>query len=138
MRMPPSVLFQRLGLSSIKKIISVFLLNLKAFNNKSHDSVGGQDTSAPNLSLKDIAIKLGYDICKIAKSEKQIKKILKNQIKNKKNLFLEISCSRGNRKNLTRPGKSLKIYNEFITNKNIQPNSIIDLRIPNRLIITNE
>ena len=34
--------------------------------------------------------------------------------------------------------KSLKIYNEFITNKNIQPNSIIDLRIPNRLIITNE
>ncbi len=82
------------------------------FNNKSHDSVGGQDTSAPNLSLKDIAIKLGYDICKIAKSEKQIKKILKNQIKNKKNLFLEISCSRGNRKNLTRPGKSLKIYKQ--------------------------
>ena len=34
--------------------------------------------------------------------------------------------------------KSLKIYNEFINNKNIQPNSIIDLRISNRLIITNE
>ncbi len=34
--------------------------------------------------------------------------------------------------------KSLKIYNEFIKNKNIQPNSIIDLRISNRLIITNE
>ncbi len=92
--------------AKLKNIIHI------VFNNRSHDSVGGHDTSAPNLNLKDIAIKLGYDNCKIAKSEKQIKKILKNQIKNKKNLFLEIICSRGNRKNLTRPGKSLKIYKQ--------------------------
>ena len=92
--------------ANLKNIIHI------VFNNRSHDSVGGHDTSAPDLNLKDIAIKLGYGICKIAKSEKQIKKVLKNQIKNKKNLFLEIICSRGNRKNLTRPGKPLKIYKQ--------------------------
>ena len=34
--------------------------------------------------------------------------------------------------------KSLKIYNEFTTRQNIKPNSVIDLRIPNRLILLNE
>ena len=41
--------------AKLKNIIHI------VFNNRSHDSVGGQDTSAPNLSLKDIAINLGYD-----------------------------------------------------------------------------
>ena len=33
---------------------------------------------------------------------------------------------------------ALKIYNQFISIHKIMPNSIIDLRIPNRIVIKNE
>ena len=34
--------------------------------------------------------------------------------------------------------KSLKIYNKFVSSNSIKPNSIIDLRISNRIIFKNE
>ena len=92
--------------AKLKNIIHI------VFNNRSHDSVGGHATSAPNLNLKNIAINLGYDVCMTAKSEKEINKVLKKKIKKNKNLFLEIICARGNRKNLSRPKKSLNIYKQ--------------------------
>ena len=52
--------------AKLKNIIHI------VFNNRSHDSVGGQVTSAPHLNLRDIAVKLGYDICMVAKNEKEI------------------------------------------------------------------
>ena len=33
---------------------------------------------------------------------------------------------------------AIKIYNQFISIHKIMPNSIIDLRIPNRIVIKNE
>lgn len=92
--------------AKLKNIIHI------VFNNKSHDSVGGHLTSAPDLNLKNIATNLGYDNSLTVKSEKELNNIFKYKIKRNKNIFLEIICSRGNRKNLSRPKKSLKIYKQ--------------------------
>lgn len=85
------------------------------FNNKSHDSVGGHQTSAPNLRLSNIAKSLGYKNAFTLQSKEKIKKILNKYIKKNQSLFLEIICSRGSRSNLTRPkGKLINFKKKFI------------------------
>jgi len=84
------------------------------FNNKSHDSVGGHETSAPNLNLRKIAKELGYSQSFTAKDDNEIKRNVIKSIKSKKSFFLEIRCKRGNRSNLSRPkGKIVEYKKKF-------------------------
>jgi len=85
------------------------------FNNRSHDSVGGHQTVAPDLKLSNIAKSLGYKNAYTIKSKYSIKKILNKYTKIDQNLFLEIICSKGNRSNLSRPmGKLPDFKKKFI------------------------
>ncbi len=82
------------------------------FNNKSHDSVGGQKTCATDLNLANVAKTLGYKNVKKLNSEKDIKNFFKSKKKISGSLFLEVACSKGSRSNLSRPKKNLKFYKE--------------------------
>ena len=86
------------------------------FNNQSHDSVGGQKTCASNLNLAKVAKSLGYKYTKKLNTEKDIKKFFKLNNMLKGSVFLEISCRKGNRNNLSRPKKNLTIYKQKFMN----------------------
>jgi len=73
------------------------------FNNQSHDSVGGQPTCAPDLSLARVAGSLGYSNVFKASSEKEIEPILQYSKGLRGSTFIEIMCAKGNRPNLGRP-----------------------------------
>ena len=88
------------------------------FNNKSHDSVGGQPTCAPDLSLSHIAKSLGYVNALTVLSVKELEKVLRSTNELMGSTFVEIICDRGNRANLGRPTNSpkenLKIFSSFL------------------------
>jgi len=86
------------------------------FNNRSHDSVGGHQTAAPNLILSNIAKSLGYKNAYTVKSKGNIKKILNKYKKKNQSLFLEILCSRGHRVNLSRPKEKLINFKKKFVN----------------------
>jgi phosphonopyruvate decarboxylase len=93
--------------AKMKNIIHV------VFNNDSHDSVGGQKTSSSGIAYHQLAKTLGYGFSKCVKDEKNLRKALKSILKNKKSSFLEIICSKGNRKDLSRPKKKMLTYKKF-------------------------
>ncbi|MEK9571721.1 MAG: phosphonopyruvate decarboxylase [Paracoccaceae bacterium] len=88
------------------------------FNNKSHDSVGGQPTCAPDLSLSDVANSLGYSNVFTVSSEKEVEHILQCRKDLKGSKFIEIICAQGNRANLGRPQisprKNLNSFSSFL------------------------
>ena len=100
-------------------ILSAKLKNLVhiVFNNKTHDSVGGQKTISHHLSLSKIAKSLGYSKCYLVKNKYEINKVFKS-IKNvKKSIFIEVLCKKGYRQNLSRPNKKLiQLKKDFIRN----------------------
>ena len=87
------------------------------FNNKVHDSVGGQYTSAPNINFKNLAKTSGYGFCKRTNNKNDIIKyfnIIKN---NKSSSFLEILVNKGSRKDLSRPKSTPKENKEAFIKK---------------------
>ena len=88
------------------------------FNNKSHDSVGGQPTCAPDLSLSSVANSLGYSNVFTISSEKEIEHILQCRKDLRGSTFIEIMCAQGNRANLGRPEisprKNLYSFSSFL------------------------
>ena len=80
-------------------------INMKhiLFNNGSHESVGGQPTTAHNFSIANIVKNIGYDNIFSATSESQLKKAIAKIKKLKGTSFLEIMISNGTRKDLSRP-----------------------------------
>ena len=98
--------------------ISAKMNNLKhiVFNNKSHDSVGGQPTCAPDVSLSHIAKSLGYANIITVLSSEDIDKALRASHELMGSTFIEIMCDRGNRTDLGRPSNSPKEnFNSFKT-----------------------
>ena len=106
------------GASTIGNIKSKNFIHI-VLNNFSHDSVGGQPTSANTTSLSSVAKACGYaDVIGPLKSENQIKNQIEKISGSKKYpIFIEILVKRGSRKNLGRP-KEKPIENKKIFFRN--------------------
>ena len=92
-----------------KKNIKHILLN-----NNSHESVGGQTTTAYKINFKKLVLSLGYK--KYYKINKKINLSLKikNFLKSKGPSFLEVIISNGSLSKLSRPKKLIQIKNRFM------------------------
>ena len=90
--------------------------NLKhiLLNNNSHESVGGQTTTAASIDFKKIVKGLGYKNYFNIFRSREIKYIIKKFINSKGPSFLNVHISNGTLKNLTRPTNLIKIKNKFI------------------------
>ena len=104
-----------IGNLRLKNFIHIIL------NNESHDSVGGQPTSASSTSLTKVAMACGYkNIIGPLKTEKDVLKNLKLSINYRTGpSFIEIMVKNGSRKNLGRP-KEKPINNKNSFYKNIK------------------
>jgi len=92
-------------LGSITTIASLKPKNLKyiLLNNHVHESVGGQETAAKDVSLLNIVKSLEvFDIFK-AENISDLKDQMKNLIETEKPSFLEVKIKPGSRDNLGRP-----------------------------------
>ena len=92
--------------------------NLKhvLLNNNSHESVGGQPTTAAGIDFKKVTKSLGYkNYFQILRSN-EIKYVIKKFINSKGPSFLNVHISNGTLKNLTRPTNLIKIKDKFISN----------------------
>ena len=90
-------------------------------NNNSHESVGGQSTSAAGIDFKKLSLSLGYKNYYKITNKQDIVKILNKFIKITGPSMLEIRIKNGSIKNLSRPQNLIKIKQDFIkTKKNNQ------------------
>jgi phosphonopyruvate decarboxylase len=97
--------FGYLGNSNLKHIL---------LNNNSHESVGGQPTTAAGIDFKKLVKSLGYkSYFKITRTKK-INSIIKKFLNSKGPSFLEVLISIGSLDNLSRPNDLIKIKNEFM------------------------
>ena len=92
--------------------------NLKhiVLNNNSHESVGGQTTTASGIDFKKLSKSLGYRHYLIINSKKNLKSKIKNFIKKKGPSLLEVKINSGSLDNLSRPKNLVKIKNKFMKN----------------------
>ena len=89
------------------------------FNNKSHESVGGHDTSSKHVKFYKLAKYLGYQNCKLAKNKSHALKLILEAIKSNQSYFIEIICKKGHRKNISRPKEKMtELKNKFLKNIN--------------------
>ena len=89
------------------------------FNNKSHESVGGHETSSKHVKFYKIAKDLGYKTSKLAKNKFQALKLVLSALKSNESYFIEIICKKGHRKNISRPKEKMtELKKKFIENKN--------------------
>lgn len=87
------------------------------FNNKSHESVGGHDTSSKHVKFYKLAKSLGYQNCELAQNKSQALKFILKAIKSNQNYFIEIICKKGHRKNISRPKENMiELKNKFLKN----------------------
>ncbi len=93
-----------------KKNLSHILLN-----NNSHESVGGQPTSAFGIDFKKLCISLGYKNYFFINNKKNLKIKIKSFIKSKGPSFLEVKINNGSLKNLSRPKNLNKIKKNFMS-----------------------
>ena len=96
------------GNSQIKHIL---------LNNNSHESVGGQPTTANNINFKKLVNSLGYKKYFKISNFNKIDKIIKQFINSNGPSFLEVKISQGSLKNLTRPKNLIEIKKSFMQNK---------------------
>lgn len=76
------------------------------FNNRSHDSVGGQPTANTDIDFSAIARPLGYTKTYATKYKNEIRNAVKDSINSEVSCLIEVFCSMGARKNLGRPKES--------------------------------
>ena len=84
-------------------------------NNNSHESVGGQTTTALGIGFKKLVKSLGYKSYFKILRIKEIKSVLKKFINSKGPSFLEVLINEGSMVNLTRPNNLIKIKNKFMS-----------------------
>ena len=97
-------------------------LNRKNFkhiilNNNSHESVGGQITTASGINFMMLSKSLGYKNFLKISAKKDLKKTIKSFIKSNGPTLLEVKIDNGTIKNLSRPKNLLKIKKEFMINR---------------------
>ena len=85
-------------------------------NNNSHESVGGQLTTASGVDLKKLSSSVGYKNYFIIKDKKNIRSKIKSFIKAKGPSLLEVKINNGSLKNLSRPKNLTKIKDQFMIN----------------------
>mgnify|MGYP006092974219 FL=1 len=89
------------------------------FNNKSHESVGGHDTSSKHVKFYKLAKSLGYQNSKLVKNKSQALRSILEAIKSNQSYFIEIICKKGHRKNISRPREKMtELKDKFIKNIN--------------------
>lgn len=86
-----------IGASKIPNLIHIVL------NNKSHDSVGGQPTAAPNTNMSQLATALGYPCSRNVKTSDQLINALKEAKLANELFFINVDVRKGYRENLPRP-----------------------------------
>ena len=97
--------FGYLGNSNIKHIL---------LNNNSHESVGGQTTTAAGIDFKKLVRSLGYKSYFKISQTKKINSTIKKFLNSKGPSFLEVLISEGSLDNLSRPRDLIKIKNKFM------------------------
>ncbi len=103
-------------LGSLRTIGFLKKNNLKyiVLNNNSHESVGGQKTTASGIDFYKLGISLGFKkIFRISKKN-QIKKFLKMFIKSQGSNLLEVKIKNQSLKNLIRPKNLIEIKKNFM------------------------
>lgn len=89
-----------IGAGGLKNYIHICL------NNKAHESVGGMQTGAVEISYSELAQRSGYDkVCHIT-NEKELELALLTVRDWAGAVFLEIEVAIGSRDNLGRPGET--------------------------------
>ena len=73
------------------------------FNNKVHDSVGGQPIASPDISISKLANVLGYENSKTVACKEDIMNAMKHFLNSNKSGLLEIIVNKGVRSDLMRP-----------------------------------
>ena len=97
--------FSYFGNSKLKHIL---------LNNNSHESVGGQSTTAQGINFNKLSKSLGYKSYYKIFNNKNIEKTLKKFINSKGPSFLEVLINNGSLNNLPRPNNLQKIKNNFM------------------------
>ena len=97
--------FGNLGNSNLKHIL---------LNNNSHESVGGQTTTAGEINFKNLVKSLGYKKYFKISENKKIKLTIKKFLNSKGPSFLEVLISNGTLNNLSRPDNLIKIKKRFM------------------------
>tara|TARA_B100000787_G_scaffold35371_1_gene24647 strand:+ start:19 stop:1125 length:1107 start_codon:yes stop_codon:yes gene_type:complete len=101
-----------LSVSSKKKNIVHFL-----FNNYSHESVGGHNTSTKQVNFSKLAKVLGYKFSMRCSKLHELDKFIQILKNNEDSSFIEIRCGKGHRKNVSRPKESLLLLKNRFRNK---------------------
>ena len=105
MHMGSMINIAKFGKSNFKHIL---------LNNFSHESVGGQSTNIDKLNFSQIIRGFGYKKYFKIDTEYNFKKIIKNFLKTKGPVFLEVKIKKGTLKNLIRPTNLELIKKNFI------------------------
>jgi len=85
-------------------------------NNNSHESVGGQTTTAGEIDFKRLCKSVGYKNYFIINTNSNLKLKIKNFIKAKGPSLLEVKINNGSLTNLSRPKNLIKIKQKFMEN----------------------
>jgi len=85
-------------------------------NNNSHESVGGQITTAEGMDFKKLSLSVGYKNYLKISNKNSIRNILQKFIKSKGPSLLEVKIKNGSLKNLSRPKDLIKIKEKFMVN----------------------
>tara|TARA_B100000900_G_scaffold361503_1_gene334246 strand:+ start:1105 stop:2265 length:1161 start_codon:yes stop_codon:yes gene_type:complete len=108
-----SLLMHTSGLQN-SAILSNFIHIL--INNGVHDSVGGQKINKSKIDYKKISLGFGYDRYVKIDNIKKMNNSLKNKIKKKGSLFIEILSSPGSSTKLPRPKEKFQDRKKIFTN----------------------
>ena len=87
------------------------------FNNKSHESVGGHDTSSKHVKFYKLAKNLGYKKSYITKNNKQALNLILKALKSNCSNFIEILCKKGHRDNISRPSEKMTLLKKQFMKK---------------------
>ena len=107
-------------LMHLGSIISTSKYNKKNFkyilmNNRSHESVGGQNTNIERINLKLFAKSIGYKKYFYLENKLKLSGILKSFLRSRSSCFLEVNIKKNDKENkLPRPKNLLKIKKDFL------------------------
>ena len=84
-------------------------------NNRSHESVGGQNTNIERINLKLFAKSIGYKKYFYLENKLKLSGILKSFLKSRSSCFLEVNIKKNDKENkLPRPKNLLKVKKDFL------------------------